>query len=371
MTFARRVLVAGWFSFGDGHATAGDLLAGDLARRWVEQAGHSCDVAVAPSFREGIDWRSADPQQYSDVVFVCGPFGNGPLESEFLQRFATCRVIGLNLSMMCPLQNWNPFHLLLERDSSRTVRPDIVFLTDQPHVPVVGVVLVEDYEGAWVRTANRAIGRLLDAREAAVVQIDTRLDRNATGLRNPAEIESLIARMDIVVTTRLHGVVLALKNGVPPVAIDPIPGGDKIRRQMELLGWPAVFTVDSLSDQALAGAFDYCLTEAGRARARACGQEANALAAQIRRTFLSWLTESHPSPNSAPPLVTAQDNGSRSNVPTGSRLGVWLTPCWEEQLAQKDNWEPGSVRATGLGRLLVRRSVPAPLRHWLREQWRR
>ena len=56
----------------------------------------------------------------------------------------------------------------------------------------------------------------------AVVAIDTRLDANRTGLRTPAQVESLIARTDVVVTTRLHGLVLALKNGVPAVAIDTV-----------------------------------------------------------------------------------------------------------------------------------------------------
>ena len=36
--------------------------------------------------------------------------------------------------------------------------------------------------------------------------------------------------MDAVVTTRLHGTVLAIKNGVPPVVIDPIAGGRKVLR---------------------------------------------------------------------------------------------------------------------------------------------
>jgi exopolysaccharide biosynthesis predicted pyruvyltransferase EpsI len=65
----------------------------------------------------------------------------------------------------------------------------------------------------------------------AVIAIDTRLDENRTGLRTAGEVESLIARMDVVLTTRLHGMVLALKNGVPAIAIDSVAGGAKVRRQ--------------------------------------------------------------------------------------------------------------------------------------------
>jgi hypothetical protein len=68
--------------------------------------------------------------------------------------------------------------------------------------------------------AIRAVGL---SGEVAAVPIDSRLDVNKAGLRTPAEVESSIARMDVVLTTRLHGTALSLKNGVPVVAIDPSP----------------------------------------------------------------------------------------------------------------------------------------------------
>ncbi len=90
--------------------------------------------------------------------------------------------------------------------------------------------VVEPHEGALDQVANEAINKLIQSREMVTVPIDTRLDTNSSRLRSAAEVESLIARMDLVITTRLHGLVLALKNGVPAVAIDPIPGGFKIER---------------------------------------------------------------------------------------------------------------------------------------------
>ena len=44
--------------------------------------------------------------------------------------------------------------------------------------------------------------------------------------------------MDVVITTRLHGTVLALKNGVPVIPIDPIADGAKITLQVKSLNWP-------------------------------------------------------------------------------------------------------------------------------------
>jgi hypothetical protein len=251
-----RILVAGWFSFENGHATAGDVLARDLACAWLDEGGYTYDIAIDPTIGHGIDIRTADPSGYSHLLFVCGPFEPGELSSLILTRYRHCRLIGLDLTMPVPLDVWSPWDLLIERDSSRAAHPDMVFATRQARVPVVGVCLVEEYAGASVAEANVAIRRLVESSDIAVVPIDTRLDTNSAGLRSSAEIESLIARMDAVVTTRLHGAVLALKNGVPAVMFDPEVGGAKIARQARLLGWPLVFTVDALRPEELRAALD-------------------------------------------------------------------------------------------------------------------
>jgi hypothetical protein len=272
-----RTLVAGWFSFEDMGATAGDLLARDVACSWLERAGHPYDVAHAPPFPGGVDWRAADPERYTHVIFVCGPFGNGWPLTDFLARFARSRLVGLNLSMLAPLDTWNPFDALFARDSSEAARPDLTFLAKPALVPVVGVILVHpqaEYQGGLHGAVDAAIHRVLGARDVAVVRIDTRLDVNATGFKTAAQVESLVARMDAVVTTRLHGLVLALKHGVPPVAVDPIAGGAKIRRQTETIGWPVLLAAESLTDDGLGRALDYCLTGEARASAHECRRRA-------------------------------------------------------------------------------------------------
>ena len=287
-----KALVAGWFSFEEMGATAGDLLVRDLACEWLERAGYSYDVALAPPFSGGVNWQSVDPGEYSHVIFACGPFRYYSPLVEFLGRFPAARLIGLNLSMLEPLSEAsNPFDLLLERNSSAAVRPDVSFLSRQPKVPVVGLVLVhpqkEYKERAMHKTADEAIRRLIGSREMAVVTIDTRLDQNGTGLRTPAEVESLVARMDVVLTTRLHGTVFAIKNGVPAVVVDPIAGGDKVRQHAEAVGWPAVFTADALTDEDLRRAYDYCLTEAARRKARECYGRALKEVEHVRDEFIA------------------------------------------------------------------------------------
>ena len=282
-----KTLVAGWFSFSGMGATAGDLIARDVVCDWLGEAGVSYDVACDPPFTGGIDWRAADPRNYDRVVFVCGPLGNGEPFTQFRAHFAGRRFVGVDLSMLQPLAEWNPFDLLLERDSDVAVRPDLAFLGGATRVPVVGVVLAHvqsEYKDKSLHAvANSGIKRLTGARHCCLVNIDTCLDPwNNTGFRTPAEIEAIIARMDLVVTTRLHGTVLALKNGVPVIAIDPIAGGAKIRRQCQAVGWGVTMNADELTDERLSSAFDYCLTEAARAESRACASHAAAKLAEVR-----------------------------------------------------------------------------------------
>jgi hypothetical protein len=288
-----RVLVAGWFSFEDMGATAGDLICRDLLVEWLREANVPCDVAVAAPFTDGVSWEQVPPENYSHVIFVCGPFGNGWPVTDLLARFAGVELIGLNLTMLDDLENWNPFDLLLERDSSLTARPDLTLQAPARPVPLVGLILADRQKEYGPRAmhdvTNEAIDRLLTSREAAVVPIDTRLDHNRTGLRSAAEVESLIARMDLVVTTRLHGTVLAIKNGVPPLVVDPIAGGHKVARQAAVLDWPVCFAADCLDDAELQQAFAHCLSTEARARAVRCAERAQQVLGPVRRQLLQHL----------------------------------------------------------------------------------
>lgn len=290
-----RVLVAGWFSFDGMGATAGDLHARDVVSRWLSRAQCPHDIVVAPPFTDGLSWSSIRPSDYTHLVFVCGPFGEDEMTSAFLKRFEHCVKIGVNLSMLTKLEDWNPFDLLLERDSSANAYPDLSLLSSRSLVPIVGLVLVKPQPEYGKRgrhaKASDALRGVLNEREAATVHIDTRLDVNSTGLRTAAEVESLIARMDVVLTTRLHGIVLSLKNGVPALAIDAIAGGAKVRRQAESLGWPACFDIEKLDRKELLQAYDWCLTEEAREKARACAEAARQKLATFERAFVDFMTE--------------------------------------------------------------------------------
>lgn len=285
-----KVLVAGWFSYANGHATAGDVLARDLLCQWLAQRGISHEIAVAPPFEGGRALDAFDPAQFTHAIFVCGPFGKGELEGEFFRRFAHCRLLGLNLSLDLSPQQWQPFDFLIERDSVITTNPDMLFASKQNLPPVVGVCLVEPHPEADVDRANAAIAALLTRHAAARVNIDTRLDVNETGLHSEGEVEAIIARMDALVTTRLHGLVMALKNGVPVLVIDAVPGGGKIMRQCGRIGWPNILRLEDLEDESrLDAAWRFTLSEEAKALTRSCAGKAMGDVLDLRRRLFEAL----------------------------------------------------------------------------------
>jgi hypothetical protein len=146
-------------------ASARDLMAREVVCNCLQAVDRDYDVALAPPFEGGKDWSSADPADYSEVIFVCGPFGNGPPLTEFLERFAELPLVGINLSLLEPLEVWNPFDLLLECDSSVRARPDLAHMGGGPAAPAVGLVLIgsqlEYGERARHVQAHEAVDRVL------------------------------------------------------------------------------------------------------------------------------------------------------------------------------------------------------------------
>jgi Polysaccharide pyruvyl transferase len=282
-----RVLVAGWFSFEDRMATAGDLLSCEVVCQWLGSRKILFDRAVAPP-NGRFSWDKVNEKKYSHLVFVCGPYAQDWIPRSILTRFAHCRKIGLDLTM---LDETNPFDVLFTRHE----RPDLVFASETIRVPLIGLVLVHPQFEYGKRSkadpANDALRTLARSRDSVPIEIDTRLDgRNASGYTTPAQVESAIARMDVILTTRLHGMALALKNGVPAVVVDSVSGGAKITQQARVLGWP-VFNVDRLNSAKLKKALEECLQPEARQKARACGEEAARKILSLQKDFFQVFRE--------------------------------------------------------------------------------
>ncbi len=279
-----RALVVGFFS------TAGDVGSLDVVRGWLEAEALAYDVApfarrVAAEFPGTLDQRRVDPSSYSHLIVVCGPCWEAELRRNRITRarFGHCRWIGVNLTMIAPLSDWNPFDALLERDSDRVENADLAFLADPPAMQgLAGLCLVGKQVEYGDRQQLAAVGRAFRAAAArhglAAIDIDTRwpLVRNRSGLDGPAALISAMARCDVVLTNRLHGMVYALKAGTPPVAIDGISGGAKVMAQARAIGWTLAAPADIADDKWLDRALDEALAPGARDAARDAATRARA-----------------------------------------------------------------------------------------------
>lgn len=276
-----RALVLGFFS------TMGDTECLDVVTRWLDEIGLPHDTAafakpVAEAIPGALHLRRVHPADYSHLVIVCGPCWKEYLDKQGVTpaRFGHCTWIGVNLTMIRPLDEWNPFDHLIERDSDRATRPDLAFLAPYDAPPVVGRCVIERQKeyGARERLADAA--RVIDAAIArnglARLDIDTRWppERNATGLTGSRDLLAAISRCEVLLTNRLHGLVFSLRAGVPAIAVDGIEGGGKLTAQAASVGWPVVATLDKASKAWMDEQMAWCRTDEARDMATACAAHA-------------------------------------------------------------------------------------------------
>lgn len=298
-----RVLVAGWPSLRDGEATAGDVLAMEAVDAALGDAGVPRELAWSPVLRpDGLTLDAADPGDYSHLVFTCGPL-SGPGVSRLHRKFRGCRRIAIGVSVPDPADPAAAgFHVILPRDGPGippagdlsaaaparrlSAVPDPDGKRDRAgnaggdavagrDLPVAGVVMVAgqaEYGGRGQHEHVAAsLGGWLRGCGCARIPLDTRLDpRDWRLCGTPAEFEAVIRRVDLVVTMRMHGLVLALTRGVPAIAVDPVAGGAKVSAQARAWRWPALLRPGpdgGLDPASLDRWRDWCLSPAGRAAA--------------------------------------------------------------------------------------------------------
>ena len=290
----RLALLTGHFS------TVGDIECLEIVSAWLNELGVAFDVApFSPSVRAKmpgvLDLAEIDPAAYGYLVVICGPVWRKQLAELKLdlERFEHCLRIGVNLTMVEPVGRWNPFDLLLERDSDKATRPDLTLLADPGAVPVVGRCMVRNQNSYANRQRHNEARKLFDdtirQRDFAAIDIDTRWYRDQNGLRSPAHLVSALRRLDLLFTNRLHGMVYALKVGLPVVAIDAIEGGAKLAAQARALHWPQCILVKEATPERLDKAVDWCLSREGREAAAACRAGALPEIEALKREFVAAL----------------------------------------------------------------------------------
>ncbi|MDQ0797835.1 polysaccharide pyruvyl transferase family protein [Streptomyces sp. B1I3] len=272
-----RVLVTGWFSFLDGEVTAGDALAQRAVSQALDDLGIEHDTAWSPVFEPGrLTLDAARPESYEQLLFVCGPV-HGEQVTALHRRYAACRRLAVGVSVVDPDgPAARGFHRIVARDGAGSgPLPDLAAAAPAgPAPPVAGIALTYGQGEYGDRRGHDGVAGVLlpwlTGKDCARVDADTRLARDDRHLcRTADQYTALVARLDVMVTDRLHGMVLALRAGVPALVVDPVRGGAKVSAQARALRWPAVIPCEDLSVRALDDWWSWCLSPAcGAAAAR-------------------------------------------------------------------------------------------------------
>jgi hypothetical protein len=244
----KRTLVVGWFSWPDNSATFGDVQAMEVVTKWLSDEGFDYDIAGDKiNGVNGVSIDDVDSSDYDSFIFVCGPW-KGSWKPELLKQFSSCFRIGIDLSVF---EGDHGFSLLLAREHGDIKNPDLVFEATSDVVPVIGLALVHPQHEYGDRQRHSQVEEVvlayLEEEGSAVIRLDTKTKDNDAGISNVSQLEALIRRCDVVISSRLHGMAYSLKNDTPVLAIDCVAGGAKVTAQADALGWPAIINGDGIT----------------------------------------------------------------------------------------------------------------------------
>lgn len=235
-----KALLIGWFSSDLGTATTGDLLAMENVADRLSQSGvdtYALGTSV-PGFR--VRWVTiSDAMQFDIAIWICGPLaGTFPLD---LRTKVSCnRWIAVNVSDVGQDHVTRAFDAVWWRDSASQHSADLALRQVRTHdLDSVGLLFVgpqKEYAIDHSLLVSRVIDEWKRLTRRVWINLDTRFPANSVGQDHPLAIASQIGSVSALITTRLHGAVIASALGVPVLPIDQIPGGGKLSVQLDLLG---------------------------------------------------------------------------------------------------------------------------------------
>lgn len=269
-------MLAWWGSIPGGHATIGDALALRAVAIWAARHGLSPVIAATreTTFMSipTVDWRNTDPEDIAAFCFVCGPLMLTDTLRAMMKRFEDRPRLALGVSVLHP--SWfGWFDDIFVRDSDTATgfdfapadvnqlaalfpgRPEPAATAEGTQGLRMGVCLrgpqmeYGGIENSRHDNVAQSISALRPALAARWHDVDTVYHREKNPLANMA---AAFPQSDLVITTRMHGALMALAYARPVIAIDQIAGGRKVARLLGKIGFPFLLHGDGLTPGRLA-----------------------------------------------------------------------------------------------------------------------
>lgn len=350
----RRVLVIWYGSFA--HGTIGDLLSMESVVTYLHalghQVSHATDLNVEIPGCQRIDWRTVDAASFDCVVFVCGPILKSHVHlRKLFSRFSFSPIAGVGVSLL----SHNPFQVVFARQGGNKDYGDVAIVAPKPlrteglnhkRSPKIGVVLSgkQGEYGAerclWKETETLVLRTALAAicdNQGNITHIENHLVRSGI---SPYEIEQQYSECDLIITSRFHGGIEALRSGVPFIAIDQIKGGAKVVPLLSQLGWPYVYKVDNVNLDEIADVASELLKDPKKKHLLDARNKAVSLANDTLESLSEWIL-------------------SNSVVPQRYLQKVAKNECNNSKIAAKHPPMPIIVASTRSGTTLLRLMLDA------------
>lgn len=254
-----------WWGSSPHGATLGDLLAVRNLSTELSRRGWPHSVVSHPRFAEqghvvAVDHARLKPG-IDTIVFVCGPLVNTARLAFLLGRFPAAAKFAVGVSVLAHEAALNRrFTGFVARDGLIPSHFDLSIAEVEPPAPPPGGRPLKaglcfrgaqkEYRGRAC-LAERAQGLLAGLTERFGLEPVPFTTDLGSG-RSAADVQAALRSVDIVLTTRLHGSLLALAAGKPVIAIDQIAGSAKVLPVVSRTGWRHALAVDDASEERLA-----------------------------------------------------------------------------------------------------------------------
>jgi len=257
-----------WYGSFPGHGTLGDLRSVEAVAYHLIRQEHQVIHATAGEFHipgaTRIDWRTAKPDDYSGIIFICGPIlASHPETRALFARFASQRLIGVGVSLMPAGHHefFNPFECVFARQGGGERFGDLAILAPLPNHTsrkAKGFTLGISLRGLqfeygenlclWEETEKIVHSVSQSIHSDRIILIENHLTRSG---KSPDHIEQQYSECDLVITSRFHGAIMAIRHDAPFIALDQIRGGAKVHDLLFGKGWPHIYKTAEVEEDYL------------------------------------------------------------------------------------------------------------------------
>jgi len=249
----KKIALCGWFSLEKGQATSGDILCLNEVSSWLKQWKFEFEIIYAKKVG-GRGYKDYNRDFFATQIFICGPIdGKYEVQKELFDWFLGSWYFWSN-SIINRIDSMHSQNSII-RDGIEPIYPDFSFLQPTLNVPFVITIFRDAQKEYGVNnclhnTVSSIVNNVLNEGNYFHETISTELNCSwQEMLMKSMAIEKFISCADLVITTRLHGLIHSLRSGRMAIAIDQIRDGAKLATLCNQIEYPYFILAEDLTKE--------------------------------------------------------------------------------------------------------------------------